>query len=75
MATGVVMNGNVTLDTICELADSFKWVEERKGQAVDTVVIAREPVGVVAAIAPWNAPYMHHDQQGRPIRSSQAARW
>ncbi len=58
MATGVVMNGNTTLDTIAELADSFKWVEERKGQAVDTIVVAREPVGVVAAIAPWNAPYM-----------------
>ena len=25
---------------------------------VDTLIIAREPVGVVAAIAPWNAPYM-----------------
>jgi len=58
MATGVVMNGMTTLDTIAALADSFKWVEERKGQAVDTIVVAREPVGVVAAIAPWNAPYM-----------------
>jgi len=58
MAVGVVMNGNMTLDAIAELGDSFKWSEQRKGQMVDTIVIAREPVGVVAAIAPWNAPYM-----------------
>ena len=58
MAGGVVMNGNMTLDAIAELGDSFKWTEQRKGQMVDSIVIAREPVGVVAAIAPWNAPYM-----------------
>jgi acyl-CoA reductase-like NAD-dependent aldehyde dehydrogenase len=58
MAEGVVMNGNITLDAIAGLGDDFKWTETRKGQMVDTIVIAREPVGVVAAIAPWNAPYM-----------------
>jgi acyl-CoA reductase-like NAD-dependent aldehyde dehydrogenase len=58
MAGGVVMNGNITLDAIADLGDSFKWVEHKKGQMVDSIVIAREPVGVVAAIAPWNAPYM-----------------
>ena len=58
MAGGVVMNGNMTLDAIADLGDSFQWTEQRKGQMVDTLIIAREPVGVVAAIAPWNAPYM-----------------
>jgi acyl-CoA reductase-like NAD-dependent aldehyde dehydrogenase len=58
MAQGVVMNGNITLDGIADLGDSFQWVEQKKGQMIDTAIIAREPVGVVAAIAPWNAPYM-----------------
>jgi len=58
MAEGVVMNGNITLDAIADLGESFQWTEQKKGQMVDTIVIAREPVGVVAAIAPWNAPYM-----------------
>jgi len=58
MAEGVVMNGNITLDAIAGLGESFEWTSKKKGQMVDTVIIAREPVGVVAAIAPWNAPYM-----------------
>ena len=58
MAQGVVMNGNVTLDGIADLGESFQWVEQKKGQMIDTAIVAREPVGVVAAIAPWNAPYM-----------------
>jgi aldehyde dehydrogenase (NAD+) len=58
MAQGVVMNGNITLDAISSLGESFQWRQHRKGQMVDTIVIEREPVGVVAAIAPWNAPYM-----------------
>ncbi len=36
---------------------SFAFTEQRKGAAVDTVVLAYEPVGVVVAIAPWNAPF------------------
>ena len=41
------------------LADKFPFVEVHQtvdGQGAARVV--REPVGVVAAIAPWNAPYM-----------------
>ena len=41
---------------IAMLGSSFTFVEQDKGQAVDTVVIAREPVGVVVGIAPWNGP-------------------
>jgi acyl-CoA reductase-like NAD-dependent aldehyde dehydrogenase len=40
------------------LAESFRWEEERptyfRGQKG---LIVREPVGVVAAIVPWNAPF------------------
>lgn len=42
---------------IAALGESFEWVSSNKGQGVDTVIIAREPVGVVAGIAPWNAPF------------------
>ncbi|WEK45945.1 MAG: aldehyde dehydrogenase [Candidatus Andeanibacterium colombiense] len=42
---------------IAALGESFDWVSAKKGQGVDTVILAREPVGVVAGIAPWNAPF------------------
>src|SRR5690606_2200159 len=42
---------------IAALGESFAWTEQKKGQVVDTAVIAREPVGVVVGIAPWNAPF------------------
>ena len=38
-------------------ADSYVWEEQRPTMYPDSVgMIVREPVGVVAAIAPWNAP-------------------
>jgi aldehyde dehydrogenase (NAD+) len=53
MQMGSVMG----LRGIAALGESFAWTETRKGQMVDTVLIAREPVGVVVGIAPWNAPF------------------
>ncbi len=39
-------------------AESYVWQEQRPTMYPDSVgLITREPVGVVAAIAPWNAPY------------------
>jgi acyl-CoA reductase-like NAD-dependent aldehyde dehydrogenase len=54
-----VMHGGAVagLRGIASLGQSFAWVTQQPGQVVDTAVIAREPVGVVAAIAPWNAPF------------------
>jgi acyl-CoA reductase-like NAD-dependent aldehyde dehydrogenase len=54
-----VMHGGAIagLRGLAALGHSFPWVEQKKGMVVDTAVIAREPVGVVAAIAPWNAPF------------------
>jgi acyl-CoA reductase-like NAD-dependent aldehyde dehydrogenase len=49
--------GVAGLRGIAALGQSFAWVEQKKGMVVDTAVIAREPVGVVAGIAPWNAPF------------------
>jgi len=49
--------GVAGLRGIAALGTTFPWVEQKKGMVVDTAVIAREPVGVVAGIAPWNAPF------------------
>ena len=57
-AAGPMHAGSVAgLRGIASLGERFQWTEQRKGMAVDTVVIAREPVGVVVAIAPWNGPF------------------
>jgi acyl-CoA reductase-like NAD-dependent aldehyde dehydrogenase len=38
------------------LAETFPFVEEHKPRAGNVGLLLREPVGVVAAIIPWNAP-------------------
>lgn len=38
------------------LAETFPFVEEHKPQSGNIGLLVREPVGVVAAIIPWNAP-------------------
>ena len=42
------------------LADTFRWEEPRPSMfyPTDFGMLVREPVGVVAAIAPWNAPLL-----------------
>jgi len=54
-----IMHGGAVAELrgIAALGEGFEWVTRKKGQAVDTVILAREPVGVVAGIAPWNAPF------------------
>ncbi len=57
-AAGPMHGGAVAgLRGIASLGERFQWEERRPGMAVDTVCILREPVGVVAAIAPWNGPF------------------
>lgn len=38
-----------------ELAGTFPWEEERPGM-LGPVSVVREPIGVVAAVVPWNVP-------------------
>jgi betaine-aldehyde dehydrogenase len=45
------------LDTTLGLASIIDWDEDRQG-AFGITTVRREPVGVVAAIAPWNVPQM-----------------
>lgn len=49
--------GVAGLRGIASLGERFEWETRTKGMAVDTVCVVREPVGVVAAIAPWNGPF------------------
>jgi acyl-CoA reductase-like NAD-dependent aldehyde dehydrogenase len=45
-----------TLDFYAGLADTFEFAEDH-GRSTGAAWLLREPVGVVAAIAPWNAPF------------------
>lgn len=40
-----------------ELGRDFAWQEEHVSQTGQPALLVREPVGVVAAIVPWNAPH------------------
>ncbi len=53
MHAGSVM----TLDQIAGFAEAFEFTEVRQSPAAAAAIVAYEPVGVVAAIAPWNAPF------------------
>ena len=40
----------------CDLAQRYQWQETRAGFFGTDVLVRKEPVGVVAAIVPWNMP-------------------
>lgn len=56
-ATGMHAGAVMGLRGIAAHGANFAFVEKRRGMMVENVVIAHEPVGVVVAIAPWNAPF------------------
>jgi aldehyde dehydrogenase (NAD+) len=45
----------MALDAFLELAPDYSWRSQRAGPTGRALVV-REPVGVVAAVIPWNAP-------------------
>lgn len=47
---------SMMMTAFCDLAESFRWQETRPGFYGSDLDIRREPVGVVAAIVPWNMP-------------------
>jgi len=56
--SGIMQAGsNATFDGIIAMAEGFDWVEKRPTVGAAVGPVAYEPVGVVAAIAPWNGPY------------------
>ncbi|MBC2777089.1 aldehyde dehydrogenase [Parasphingopyxis sp. GrpM-11] len=53
----LVGNGTANLDHAVALAEKFEFEKRAQTELAAFAVIRREPVGVVAAIAPWNSPY------------------
>jgi betaine-aldehyde dehydrogenase len=51
-----VFASTMVLDVYADIAKSFAFEERRKGALGQTVVVRRAPVGVCAAIVPWNVP-------------------
>ncbi|KUI01961.1 aldehyde dehydrogenase [Mycobacterium sp. IS-3022] len=44
------------MTAFCNLAETYPWREVRPGMYGADIHIRREPVGVVAAVVPWNMP-------------------
>jgi len=44
------------LNAFLQVAREYEWEEERQGVLGSPVIVRSEPVGVVAAIVPWNVP-------------------
>ncbi|MDZ4267648.1 MAG: aldehyde dehydrogenase [Mycobacterium sp.] len=44
------------MNAFCDVAQSYPWQEARPGLYGSDITILRQPVGVVAAIVPWNMP-------------------
>ena len=47
---------SMMMNAFCDLAEGFRWQETRPGFYGSDLELRREPVGVVAAIVPWNMP-------------------
>ncbi|HEX7759329.1 MAG TPA: aldehyde dehydrogenase [Caulobacteraceae bacterium] len=54
----MIAGGTGVVESIAALAERFDFEKVVPSDAAHTAIVAREPVGVVAAIAPWNGPYM-----------------
>lgn len=44
------------ITAFCDLAETYPWQEVRPGRYGSDVHVHREPVGVAAAVVPWNMP-------------------
>jgi aldehyde dehydrogenase (NAD+) len=55
-ALGQVLAPMMVFNYYAELADTFAFDEVRTGVLNPKVLVSKEPVGVVGAIAPWNVP-------------------
>lgn len=56
-APHMIGGANMGFAGIIAAARDFAFVEQRASAVVPAAIVAHEPVGVVAAIAPWNGPY------------------
>jgi len=51
-----VFASTMVLDVYADIAKGFPFEEKRKGAMGQTVYVRRAPVGVCAAVVPWNVP-------------------
>jgi len=58
MGPGMHFGGVMQYRFYADLAATYEFERRQPSMVGGTAVIVREPVGVVAAIAPWNAPFM-----------------
>ena len=58
MAPGMHFGGVMQFRFYADMAATYPFETRQPSMVGGTAVIVREPVGVVAAIAPWNAPFM-----------------
>ncbi|SFF82848.1 Acyl-CoA reductase [Novosphingobium sp. CF614] len=55
-ATMAGRHGGATYRWYADLAETYPFVQEHPTKAAKVALLVREPVGVVAAIIPWNGP-------------------
>jgi acyl-CoA reductase-like NAD-dependent aldehyde dehydrogenase len=61
------MGATATFDSYANIAEKYAWVKEEASTVPGhKVLVVREPVGVVAAISPWNMPYAIMAQKVAP---------
>jgi acyl-CoA reductase-like NAD-dependent aldehyde dehydrogenase len=58
IAPYLTTRGTRNLQDAVELGGRFAFVDKVSSEAAAAAYVVQEPVGVVAAIAPWNVPYM-----------------
>ena len=58
MAPYLTARGTQNLQDAIDLGGSFPFIRKMESPAAPAAYVVQEPVGVVAAIAPWNVPYM-----------------
>jgi len=58
MAPYLAARGTQNLQAAVDLGGTFPFISRVESDAAAAAYVVHEPVGVVAAIAPWNAPYM-----------------
>ena len=56
MAGGAAFGAKHTFDYYADLADTFEWERPVRPSRGGFGLVVKEPVGVVGAIIPWNAP-------------------
>jgi len=58
MAGYLTERGTMNLEDAIAVGKTFEFIKKVDSPAAPAAYVVHEPVGVVAAIAPWNVPYM-----------------